>query len=91
MTSDIITPRPVRTKKIVLVDPKKKLHQANVLTRGPAPSRHDPLQFDHDMGVSDYRLQVLQELLQDILRELRIHTQHLQLGSDEKVNRGDVE
>lgn len=81
----------VHREAVHITDPEKRGHRANVLTRGPAPSLHDAAKFDHDLGVSDYRLQVLQELLQDILGELKIHTQHLQIGSDEEIFKGDIQ
>ena len=89
MSGDILTPRPVRTEKTVLVDPDRPLHKANILTRGPAPRRHDPEKFEHDLGVSDYRLQLLEGLLKEILTEMRIMNLHLQLGSGEEILEGD--
>lgn len=90
MSGDIITPRPTRDTTAVIVDPDRKLHQANVLTRGPAPRRHDPEKFEHDLGVSDYRLQILEGLLKEILMEMRIQNLHLQSGSDEEISEGDA-
>lgn len=75
---------------VVLTDPEKLGHRANVLTRGPAPRRHDPANFQHDVGVSDYRLQVLEDVLNEILTEMKIMNLHLSCGSDEEINEGDL-
>lgn len=91
MKDGILNPPVTRDTRAVIGDPEKPLHEANVLTRGPAPRRHDPEEFQHDLGVSDYRLQVLQELLENIVTELRIMNIHLQSGSDEEVFEGDTE
>ena len=80
----------VHREGVFIGDPEKPGHRANVLTRGPAPSLHDPAQFQHDIGVSDYRLQVLEGVLTEILAEMKIMNFHLQLGSDEEIFEGDV-
>ncbi len=75
---------------VAIADPERLGHRANILTRGPAPRRHDPADFQHDLGVSDYRLQVLEGVLNEILAEMKIMNLHLSRGSDEEINEGDL-
>ena len=42
------------------------------------------------MGVSDHRLQILESYLESMLTELRIINLHLQQGSDEDIDEGDI-
>ncbi len=68
--------------KTVLGDPEKAGHVANILTRGPYPREHDPAKFQHDLGVTDYRVQKVEDLLISIHNELKTINFHLLAASD---------
>ena len=82
---------PVHREAVGIVDPELRGHRANVITRGPHPRFHDPADFDHDLGVTDYQLEVLADLLRDVVTELKITNAHLAMASTSEIFEGDVE